>query len=93
MADLFLPDLSLRQSSATLLIPLFLNFYVMAVLAILPNTFLFKLLLQPVLVWQTWRCIADVDLSAWLEHLLGVKSHNFWNAPFAVRRLFIIMLL
>ena len=86
MADLF-PDLSLRQSSVTVVIPLFLNYYALAVLAILPNTFFFRLLLQPVLMWQAWRCVADVDFSAWLAQSLGLKSDsiNFWNSPFVVR--------
>lgn len=65
MVDL-LPGLSLRQPSVTAVIPLSLGFYAMAMLAILPNTFLFRLLLQPVLAWQAWRCAADVDFSSWL---------------------------
>src|ERR1700733_14644116 len=65
MVDL-LPDLSLRQSSVTVVIPLLLSFYALAVLSILPNTFPIRLLLQPLLVWQAWRCVADVDFSAWL---------------------------
>ncbi|KAH9168369.1 hypothetical protein EDB89DRAFT_2245211 [Lactarius sanguifluus] len=52
--DDFLPDLSLRHSSAVALIPLSLTYYALGVLAILPNTFLFRLLLQPVFLWQAW---------------------------------------
>jgi hypothetical protein len=87
MVDPF-PDLSLRQPSVTVVFPLFLSFYAMAVLAILPNTFLFKLLLQPVFVWQAWRCVADVDFSAWLAQSLGLKnvdSIDFLNTSFVVR--------
>jgi hypothetical protein len=86
MADLF-PDLSLRQPSVAVVIPLFLNFYALAVLAILPNTFLFRLLLHTLLVWQAWRCVADVDFSAWLAQSLGLESDsiNFWNSSFVVR--------
>ena len=86
--DHLLPDLSLRQPSVTAVIPLFLNFYALAVLAILPNTLSFRLLLQPVFVWQAWRCAADVDFSAWLAQLLGVKHAdrlNFFNGAFMVR--------
>ena len=84
MVDLF-PDLSLRQPSVTAVIPLLLNYYALAVLAILPNTVLFRLMLQPVFVWQAWRCAADVDFSAWLALLLGLEradSINFWNVLF-----------
>ena len=87
MFDL-VPDLSLREPSVIAVIPLLLSFYALAVLAILPNTFLFKLLLQPMLMWQAWRCAADVDFSAWLAQSLGLKradSINFFNAVFVVR--------
>lgn len=32
-----------------------------AVLAIVPDTFHFMLLLQPIFVWQAWRCVTNVD--------------------------------
>ncbi|KAI9443929.1 hypothetical protein H4582DRAFT_1917860 [Lactarius indigo] len=73
MVDLF-PDLTLRQPSVTAVFPLLLTYYVLAVLAILPKTFPFRLLLQPVFLWQTWRCVSDVDLSAWLAQFLGLQS-------------------
>ncbi|KAH9054531.1 hypothetical protein EDB87DRAFT_102641 [Lactarius vividus] len=73
MIDL-LPDLTLRQPSVTAVFPLFLTYYALAVLAILPNTFFFRLLLQPVFLWQAWRCASDVDPSAWLAQLLGLRS-------------------
>jgi len=94
MVDL-LPDLSLRQSSLTAVFPLFLTYYALAVLAILPNTFLFRLLLQPVFLWQAWRCVTNVDFSAWLAQSLGLQSADriiFWNCAFVVRLLFTIML-
>jgi hypothetical protein len=92
----FLPDPSLRQPSATPLIPLIMTFYALAVLAILPNTIFLKLFLQPVLMWQAWRCLADVDFAAWLAQSFGVKdaAHlNFFNSPIAVRLFFTKMLL
>jgi len=94
MVDL-LPDLSLRQSSLTAVFPLFLTYYALAVLAILPNTFLFRLLLQPVFLWQAWRCVTDVDFSAWLAQSLGLQSADrviFWNYLFVVRFLFTTIL-
>ena len=90
-----LPDLSPRQPSVTALIPLLMTYYALAVLAILPKTFLLRLLLQPVFVWQAWRCIADVDLAAWVAQSLGLKSDvrlSFFNSPLPVRLLFTMML-
>ncbi|KAH9978699.1 hypothetical protein BGW80DRAFT_1530441 [Lactifluus volemus] len=50
------PDPALRQpSTATAGLPLFSSFYLLAVLAILPNTFLLKLLLLPFIIWQAWK--------------------------------------
>ncbi|KAI9448701.1 hypothetical protein BJY52DRAFT_1365462, partial [Lactarius psammicola] len=60
----------------------FLTYYALAVLAILPGTFLFRLLLQPVFLWRAWRCVVDVNLSAWLAQLLGLQSADHvicWN--------------
>jgi hypothetical protein len=94
--DHLLPDLSLRQPSVTALIPLFLTYYALAMLASLPNTFFLRLLLQPIFVWRAWRCIADVDFAAWLAQSLGLESAalrlDFFNSPFAVRSLFAMIL-
>ena len=87
MASL-LPDPSLRQPSLTALIPLFMTYYALAVLSILPNTFFLKALLQPVFMWQAWRCIAEVDVAAWLAQSSGFKSDvhlGIFNSPLAVR--------
>ncbi|KAH9058076.1 hypothetical protein EDB87DRAFT_1564434 [Lactarius vividus] len=87
MIDVF-PDPSLRHSSAVpALIPLSLTYYALGMLAILPNTFLFRLLLQPVFLWQAWWCATNVDLSAWFAQSLGLQnpeSHRLWNFPFAM---------
>ncbi|KAI9435053.1 hypothetical protein H4582DRAFT_1972488 [Lactarius indigo] len=94
MADFMLPDLSLRQSSITPLIPLCLTYYALGVLAILPNTFLFRLLLQPVVLWQAWRCVTNVDFSAWLAQSLGLQNSDgtkFWNSAF-MTGMFCVML-
>ncbi|KAH9030384.1 hypothetical protein EDB84DRAFT_1669690 [Lactarius hengduanensis] len=94
--DDFLPDLSLRQSSAVALIPLSLTYYALGVLAILPNTFLFRLLLQPVSLWQAWGCITNIDFSAWLAQSRGLQNSDslaIWNSSFMVRLLFTIVFL
>ncbi|KAH9168367.1 hypothetical protein EDB89DRAFT_2073959 [Lactarius sanguifluus] len=87
MVDVF-PDPSLRHSSAiTSLIPLCLTYYALGMLAILPNTFLFKLLLQPVFLWQAWWCATNVDVSVWFAQSLGLQnsdSHRLWNFPFVM---------
>jgi hypothetical protein len=93
--DHLLPDLSLRQPSVTALIPLFLIYHALAMLAILPNTFFLRLLLQPIFVWQAWRCIADVDLAASLAQSLGLGSSvrlDFFNSTFTVQSLFTMTL-
>ncbi|KAH9001034.1 hypothetical protein EDB92DRAFT_2057256 [Lactarius akahatsu] len=89
MVDFFLgPDLSLRRPEAvTALLPHYLTYYALGVLAILPNTFYFRLLLQPVFLWQTWWCVANVDFAAWLAQSLGLQNSDtlkFWNGAFAV---------
>ncbi|KAI9435071.1 hypothetical protein H4582DRAFT_2100529 [Lactarius indigo] len=91
MVDAFplvFPDLSLRHASAiTSLIPLCLTYYALAVLAILPNTFFFRLLLHPIVLWQAWGCAMNVDFSAWLAQSLGLQnsdSTRFWNFPFVL---------
>ncbi|KAH9168392.1 hypothetical protein EDB89DRAFT_1588568 [Lactarius sanguifluus] len=87
MDDVF-PDPSLRYPSAiTSLIPLCLTYYALGVLAILPNTFLFKLLLQPVFLWQAWWCATNVDFAAWLAQSLGLQNSDsvrLWNFPFVM---------
>ncbi|KAH9079667.1 hypothetical protein EDB83DRAFT_2514183 [Lactarius deliciosus] len=89
MVDFFLgPDLSLRRPEAvTALLPHYLTYYALGVLAVLPNTFYFRLLLQPVFLWQTWWCVANVDFAAWLAQSLGLQNSDtlkFWNGAFAV---------
>ncbi|KAF8267286.1 hypothetical protein EI94DRAFT_1926021 [Lactarius quietus] len=70
-----LPDPSLRLPSVTALIPLFLIYYALA------------LLLQPVFLWQAWRCVTEVDFAAWLAQSLGVMSAariNLFNSSLAI---------
>jgi hypothetical protein len=81
-------DLSRRQQfTLTAILPLLLSKYAMAVLAILPNTFILKLSLLPLVVWQAWTCVVGLDLSMWIASLLGHRSADrtsFWNYIFAV---------
>ncbi|KAH9021292.1 hypothetical protein EDB85DRAFT_2152498 [Lactarius pseudohatsudake] len=92
--DDFLPDLSLRQSSAVALIPLSLTYYALGMLSILPNTFLFRLLLHPIFLWQAWGCITNVDFSAWLAQSLGLQNSDslaIWNSSFMTGMCYMIL--
>ncbi|KAI0255101.1 hypothetical protein BJV78DRAFT_1120236 [Lactifluus subvellereus] len=90
-----LPDPSLRQPlTLTAVIPLYLCYYAMAVLAILPNTFILKLSLLPFIVWQAWTCAVGLNFSMWLAQSLGLQSAdrlNFWNFLFVASTLFMAL--
>jgi hypothetical protein len=83
------PDPALRQPlTLTAVAPLYLSFYALGVLAILPDTFIFKLSLLPFVVWQAWSCAVGLNFSAALAQLLGLEDAdrvNFWNNSFVVR--------
>ncbi|KAH9030383.1 hypothetical protein EDB84DRAFT_211478 [Lactarius hengduanensis] len=52
-----------------------------------PTRFFFRLLLQPVLLWQAWWCATNVDISEWLAQSLGLQnsdSTKLWNFPFVM---------
>jgi len=82
------PDPTLRQPlTLTTVTPLFLSYYALAVLAILPNTFILKLSILPFIVWQAWSCAVGLNLSAAMVGWLGLQSAdrlNFWNAALVV---------
>jgi len=86
--SIFSPDLSLRQPlTLAAVLPLLLSYHAMAVLAILPNTFIFKLLLLPFILWQAWKCVVELDFGVPLAHLLGHQGTDriaFWNFLFVV---------
>ena len=68
------PDLALLQPlTLAALSPLLLSYHVQAVLAILPNTFIFRLLLLPYILWQVWKCTTEFDHhdAALFAQLLG----------------------
>ena len=54
--------------------PVFLGYYAQAVLAILPNTFIFKLLLLPFILWQAWKCAIGLDYAVLTAQFLGRES-------------------
>ena len=54
--------------------PLFVGYYAQAVLAILPNTFIFKLLLLPFILWQAWNCAIGLDCAVLTAQFLGRES-------------------
>ena len=82
------PDLTLRQPlTLTAVTPLFLSHHALAVLVILPNTFILKLSILPFIIWQAWRCAVGLDYSAALAGWLGLQSTdrlNLGNVAFVV---------
>jgi hypothetical protein len=83
------PDPASRQPFTTAaFLPLYSLHYVLAVLAILPHTFVLKLALLPILLWQAWKCAVGLDLSVGLANLLGIESSarlRYLNFLFVVR--------
>jgi hypothetical protein len=83
------PDPTSRQPyTAAAFLPLFTCHYVLAVLAILPHTFILKLALLPVILWQAWNCAVGLDLSAGVANSLGLESSGrvrHLNFAFVVR--------
>jgi hypothetical protein len=87
----FLPDPldpALRQPiTQGALVPLHLSVYALAVLAILPNTFILKLSILPFIVWQGWSCAVGQNFATGLARGLGHQNAerlNFWNPAFVV---------
>ena len=69
------PDPASRQPfTNAAFLPLYSLYYVLAVLAILPHTFILKLALLPIILWQAWKCAVVLDLSVGLANLLGIES-------------------
>ena len=83
------PDPAARQpfTIVALLVPYSLH-YVLAVLAILPRTFILKVAIFPILLWQTWKCVTEKDVSVTLANSLGFESSTrirHWNILLEVR--------
>ena len=84
-----IPDPMLRQPlTFTAIFPLYLSHYAMAVLAILPNTFILKLSLLPFIILQAWTCTMGLSVSMGLARSLGLQSSDrlaVWDSSFVVR--------
>ncbi|KAI0290548.1 hypothetical protein B0F90DRAFT_1824932 [Multifurca ochricompacta] len=87
MSTLFpdLPDPAPPQPfSIAAVSPLFLSYYALGVLAILPNTFFLRVSLLPFIVWQARESIG-LDISPWLGQKLGIETRDglvFWHFAF-----------
>jgi hypothetical protein len=72
---MYSPDLTLRQPlTAAAVFSVLLCHYALAVLAILPNTFIFKLFLLPFILWQAWKCAVGYDMAAVSARMAGSQS-------------------
>lgn len=84
----FPPDPAARQLfTVAAFLPLCACQYLLAVLAILPHTYVLRLAFVPVVLWQAW-CAVGLDFSAALARSLGrdsVDRLNHWNYAYLVR--------
>lgn len=89
--DMLTPDPALRQPfTNAAFFPLHLSCYAMAVLVILPQTFILRLSLLPFVLWQAWKCAVGLNFATGLALSLGVenaKPFNQWNFVYLVRLL------
>ena len=85
------PDLAHYQPlTLTTVLLLHLGYYAQAVLAILPNTFIFKLVLLPFILWQAWNCTVRYDYAVFFAQSLGRHDGlGYLNMIFVVRALFL----
>lgn len=68
------PDPTSRQPfTNAAILHLNLLYYILAVLTILPHTFILKLVLLPIILWQTWKCAAGLDFSLGFANSLGLE--------------------
>ena len=85
----FPPDPAARQPlTITAILLLYACHYLLAVLAILPHTYILRLAFMPVALWQAWYCAVGLDLPAALAKLLGhdsVDRLHHMNYGYAVR--------
>ena len=69
------PDPASRQPfTSAAFLPLYFLYYVLALLAILPRTFILKLALLPIFLWQVWKCATGLDFAVALAHSFGLES-------------------
>jgi len=85
------PDLAHHQPlTLAAFFSLLLGYYAQAVLAILPNTFIFKLLLLPFILLQAWKCTVRYDYAMFLAQSFGRHDGlGYLNMIFVVRALFL----
>ena len=83
------PDLAHHQPlTLTTFLLLHLGYYAQAVLAVLPSTFIFKLVLLPFILWQAWNCTVRNDYAVFFAQSLGnYDGLGYLNMVFAVRTL------
>jgi len=83
------PDPSARQPlTVAAVLPLYACHYLLAVLAILPHTYVLRVAFVPVVLWQAWYCAVGLDFSAGVARSLGrdgVGRLNQWNYGYVVR--------
>ena len=86
---LTLPDPALRRPfTGAAFFPLYSSYYAMAVLVILPRTYILRLSLLPFVLWQAWRCAVGLNFSAGMALYLGIEDAeqlNHWNFAYVVR--------
>src|SRR5579863_6434814 len=69
------PDPTLRRPlTLAAVLPVLLYYYALAVLAILPNTFIFKIFLLPFVSWQASRCAIRYDCAPLEAQIAGLES-------------------
>ncbi|KAH9041484.1 hypothetical protein EDB83DRAFT_2641863 [Lactarius deliciosus] len=74
------PDPALRQPfTGAAFFPFFSFCYTMAVLVILPHTFILRLSLLPFVLWQAWTCAVGLNFPVGLALCLGVKNGEWLN--------------
>ena len=85
----FPPDPDARQPlTPAAILPLYACHYFLAVLVILPHTYILRLAFVPVVLWQAWCCAVGLDISAALANSLGrdsVGRLTHWNYGYVVR--------
>ncbi|KAH9059500.1 hypothetical protein EDB87DRAFT_759986 [Lactarius vividus] len=74
------PDPSLRQPfTGAAFFPFCSSCYAMAVLVILPHTFILRLSLLPFVLWQAWTCAVGLNFPVGLALYLGIKNGEWLN--------------
>ncbi|KAH9965537.1 hypothetical protein BGW80DRAFT_1344682, partial [Lactifluus volemus] len=82
------PDPTLRQPFTTAaFLPLFSSYYALAILAVLPHTFIIRLFFIPYILSEAWYCGVRLNYSAGLARSLGYESAdrlNHWNLAYVI---------